>query len=1053
MTTAAPARPRRSTSIGARLTLTLLPLVIIPLLVMGVAAYLRAQQLIRQQANAELTGAVGAEFKVLQSWAHTREELIAGRSQSPGIQGPVATLLAAPGAFGSRTELANSLRAVQGSGSDVLFTDVLVVRASDQKVMAATDQNLVGRIVPAVQDGKLPLDQVATTPVFDDPLFGPGDIAIVTSTPMRTGGSEVDAYLLGISRGLRMMDLLRQMQGLWTERGGSQQEAGKTYLTVIPDIVVTLPEYIFATEPEILTSLSHPVFALGPAQQSGVAEYASLVELPVVAAYEWSTEQGMGVVLEVPQAAVYAGLASLAPFFIILLAITILAVVLLVPLATRRLLWPLTALTQVVERIAQGQFEQRVPIKRHDEVGRLAESFNAMATELSSMYRSLEERVAQRTHQIQTASEVARDAGFIRDVDTLLDQVVRLISERFSFYHVGIFLTEGEDAVLRAASSEGGRRMLERGHRLAVGKVGLVGYVTGTGKPRIALDAGSDAVHFASPDLPHTRSELALPLRVGASVIGALDVQSTEPNAFDDNDLVVLQTMADQLAIALENASLLDSVRRQSTDRQRVIEVFSRLAQQKSYDGLLIEVTGDLCHSFGFSRAMVGLLEGDQIAIRSAADENDPNPPELGVTTPMNQGLLGRAIAHGDLVQQHDVELEGDQVTIAVPLRGAGRLIGVLAVTRRGQMEAEPEDLELLRLLVSPLAAALENARLVEESHRSLNEIDSLYRQQATDAWQQILHTRQPASGEGTYQPGADPAGDDSEMTAPIEVRGEVIGALDIRGRAGGDLDREDEIILEAVAEELAGALEQARLMEEIRRRAVQLQAAAEISRETTSQLDSATLLNRAVHLLHERFGYDQVAIYRLDWQASAAVVQAAAGQGAEALLADAHHVPVGSETVLGVVIQGGNAYAASDDGEDPYFKVTPYLPTARSELGLPLMIGDQVFGVILIRHSQPNAFGRDDITVLEVLADQIAVGVQNARLFEATLRRAQREQTVIEITSKIRTSGGIDGILRTAVREMRQAMGARQAQIWLNAPAPPDDGGNGDGGNGGGAA
>ncbi len=1053
MTTATPAGPRPSTSIGVRLTLTLLPLVIIPLLVMGVAAYLRAQQLIRQQANAELTGAVGAEFKVLQSWAHTREELIAGRSQSPGIREPVAALLAAPAAFASRAQLVDSLRSVQGSGNDVLFTDVMVVRASDQQVLAATDLKLAGRIVPAVQNGTLPLDHVATTPVFNDPLFGPDDFAIVTSTPMRSQGGEVDAYMIGVSRGLRMTGLLTQMQGLWAERGGFGEDAGQTYLTVAPDILVTLPEYLFATEPEILSGLIHPVFSLGPEQQRGVAEYASLAERPVVGAYEWSAEQGMGVVLEVPQAEIYAGLSSLAPFFIVLLAITILGVVLLVPLATRQSLRPLTTLAQVVERIARGQFEQRVPIDRRDEVGRLAESFNGMASELTSMYRSLEERVAERTHQIQTASEVARDAAVIRDVDALLDQVVRLISDRFAFYHAAIFLTEGNDAVLRAVSSEGGRRMLERGHRLAVGKVGLVGYVTGTGKPRIALDVGADAVHFANPDLPHTRSEMALPLRVGERIIGALDVQSTEPNAFDENDAVVLQTMADQLATALENASLLDSLRRQSADRQRVIEIYSRLAQQTSYDGLLLEVTGDICHALGFQRALLGITEGDQIVIRSAADENDPNPPELGTTISMNQGLLGRAIAHGDFVQQHDVELEGDQVTIAVPLRGAGRLIGVLAVTRRGQMEAEPEDLELLRLLVGPLAAALENARLVEESHRSLNEIDSLYRQQSKDAWQQILHTRQPPSGEGTYQPGADPAGDDSEMTASIEVRGEVIGALDIRGRGGGDLDREDEIILEAVAEELAGALEQARLMEEIRRRAVQLQAAAEISRETTSQLDSATLLNRAVHLLHERFGYDQVAIYRLDWQAAAAVVQAAAGQGAEALLADAHHVPVGSETVLGVVIQGGNAYAASDDAEDPYFQVTPYLPTARSELGLPLMIGDQVFGAILIRHSQPNAFGRDDITVLELLADQIAVGVQNARLFEATLRRAQREQAIVEITSKIRTSGGIDGILRTAVREMRQAMGARQAQIWLNAPAPPDDGGNRDGGNGGGAA
>jgi GAF domain-containing protein len=240
--------------------------------------------------------------------------------------------------------------------------------------------------------------------------------------------------------------------------------------------------------------------------------------------------------------------------------------------------------------------------------------------------------------------------------------------------------------------------------------------------------------------------------------------------------------------------------------------------------------------------------------------------------------------------------------------------------------------------------------------------------------------------------------------------------------------------------------------MEEIRRRAVQLQAAAEISRETTSQLDSATLLSRAANLLHDRFGYDQVAIYRLDWQSSTAVVEAAAGEGAEALLSDSHNVPVGSETVLGFVLQGGNSYAATDDAEDPYFHLTPYLPSARSELGLPLMIGDQVFGAIIVRHSQPNAFARDDVTVLEVLADQIAVGVQNARLFEATLRRAQREQAIVEITSKIRTSGGIDGILRTAVREMRHAMGARAAQIWLNAPTP-SNGDEGPGGNGEGTA
>src|SRR3972149_4586575 len=149
MTPPAPPRPRRSTSIGARLTLTLLPLVIIPLLVMGVAAYLRALQLVRQQANAELTGAVGAEFNVLRPWPHSGEELIAGRSQSPGIREPVAALLAAPAAFASRTQLSASLRSVQAPGGEVLFPAVMVVRAADQRGMASTGLNLGGAVVPA----------------------------------------------------------------------------------------------------------------------------------------------------------------------------------------------------------------------------------------------------------------------------------------------------------------------------------------------------------------------------------------------------------------------------------------------------------------------------------------------------------------------------------------------------------------------------------------------------------------------------------------------------------------------------------------------------------------------------------------------------------------------------------------------------------------------------------------------------------------------------------------------------------------------------------------
>jgi len=142
----------------------------------------------------------------------------------------------------------------------------------------------------------------------------------------------------------------------------------------------------------------------------------------------------------------------------------------------------------------------------------------------------------------------------------VLDTTVDAISEKFKFYHTGIFILDDEKrwAILRAASSEGGRQMLASGHRLAVGEVGIVGYVAGTGKPRIAFDVGGDAVWFNNPNLPETRSEMALPLKVGDEVIGVLDVQSVQPQAFTDEDISTLQLMADQLAVAVQNARLLE---------------------------------------------------------------------------------------------------------------------------------------------------------------------------------------------------------------------------------------------------------------------------------------------------------------------------------------------------------------------------------------------------------------------------------------------------------------------------------------------------------------
>jgi GAF domain-containing protein len=255
------------------------------------------------------------------------------------------------------------------------------------------------------------------------------------------------------------------------------------------------------------------------------------------------------------------------------------------------------------------RFAVRSIAEGFERANRNAQDLAETNRELQASRHMLEVRthdLARRASYLEATAEIARAAVSMLDQQELLQRVAVLVSEQFGFYHTGIFLldTTGEWAELQAASSEGGRRMLARGHRLQVGQEGLVGYVTSRGQPRVALDVGADAVFFDNPDLPDTRSEMALPLQARGEIIGALDVQSREPRAFTDEDVAVLQTLADQVAIAISNARLFQQAER------------SLLAERRAYGELSRQAWAEMLRSRGgwgyrYEGANVTSLEGD----------------------------------------------------------------------------------------------------------------------------------------------------------------------------------------------------------------------------------------------------------------------------------------------------------------------------------------------------------------------------------------------------------------------------------------------------------
>jgi GAF domain-containing protein len=498
------------------------------------------------------------------------------------------------------------------------------------------------------------------------------------------------------------------------------------------------------------------------------------------------------------------------------------------------------------------------------------QAMRAQNAELTQMRGALEDRVTERTLQLRAAADVGHAAVSILDPDQLLSEIVNVIAERFGLYYAAIFTLDrtGSYLVLREATGEAGRTLKERGHRLRVRMDSMVGYAALRHEPRVALNVREDTVHFANPLLPDTQSEVALPLLVGQEVIGALDVQSTQLNAFDEGTLTALQAMASQVAVALQNAQSFQ-------DLQKTLDYTTR-QYELSRNIFLAQTPNEAYLTLGQVFAM--FADVDRIQLLRVIERDANNQPavyEIAIEwdilggAQMDTGMsyaaaktpLAALVAEDEAVvirDANDMRLPATtrerlaqanaQAVILAPLLIGAEYSGFVAAISEQPREFADNEVRLLKSTAEQLGVVLTNLQLTAEMRTTVERVALLNRRLSGEAWDSYRAGRAQLRVESGHVEFLAP---EHQLQVPIVVRGETIGAFNIADNNREREWNEDELsILQTIAEEVALAIDNARLIEQTQRTASRERAINEINARVRQTIDLDAILRTAVNEL-----------------------------------------------------------------------------------------------------------------------------------------------------------------------------------------------------------
>lgn len=1100
-------------SLAGTLVRTLLVFTFIPLAMMAGGAYLRAHTLLREQAIAQSQNLLNTQVKFIESKVSNKEDQLEHLVESSDFSILIELGLHANPQSNEFRKIRDSVikefQNINAQTDSLAFNQFILLDTSGNiKISSNTDWQgltLNPSFFAQTSDEFQSKFFYGAAPLYKDQFI------LITTLHYQTKRGSTIGTLIGITEKENLQKLIQPLNAL--------SPFADAYF-ILPNgrlIYSDLNTKDFVLVTDSSASQNKLASTLSELMQKGISQPMALdVTAPngeaALAQIQWSPIMQTGVVLEMSTVDIYGDVTSLAPFTILLVLATLIAIGLVLLLGINRVIKPLRTLSEITQGFAEGDWNRRAEVLSNDEVGLLASSFNYMADELGGAYRSLEQKVDEHSRQVHAAAEVAQSMTTLPSLNEMFNKTVALLVEQFGFYQASIFMLDQSGKYLEYKTGFGSasKGLAEKKYKLEVGSASIMGWVSTNNQVRAVSDVLDDEFHLKNELLPETRSEASVPISLGTTVMGVLDVQSTQADAFSPETIAMLQTLASQLATAVQTVGLTESSHVNLEELARLYRS-SQVIAEASSETAILEASGRILQDAPYP-LLVFRLKDNQLELFSYSDATRgvESFVELSKYNQVNSEEVEKYLSSGTVITAPEDTDVPDALKIVaqklgfdsaayIPVRKYGKTTAILMVGMRKQ-NISSSSIQPYTGLADLISIALEKADAIQQTQKHLREVETLasiseiisvsadlraffdslhviikqvigdysfmvalYDDKSDSISipyshenDQFLSIEPFPLGEGltsilirSRQPlllventerkaaelGAKIQGKSAKswMGAPMLIQNKPIGAIIIQDTEEELAFSEDDFkFFITLTGQVAGVINNIRLLEESQQKALQLETAAEIARDISGSLNIDELLIKAVNLIRGRFNFYHASVFLHDLPGEFAVIRESTGEAGAQMKRAGYKIGIGSKSIVGFVSSKGEPLVVNDTAKDATYYANPLFPDTRAEAAIPLKVGERILGVLDVQSTKPYAFSDDNLRSLQILTDQIAVAVVNTELFAETQEHLSQHRLLHHITTTVASGTTLEEALESAVNGLQVTLGGDRVTIML---------------------